>query len=100
MSKLDFSEFQREHGIWADSVFGKNRTPEEPLKHLASEVEEIIADPTDLKEYVDAFLLLMDCSRLAGFDMDDIYFGAKEKFETNKVRNWVLNDKGFYEHVK
>jgi hypothetical protein len=100
MSKIDFTDFQKEHGVWSDQTFGV-RNANAPLHHLKKEVDEVIENPTDIKEYADCFLLLMDCARLSGFNMDDIYFAAKQKFEENKQRKWGKPDvNGVVEHIR
>lgn len=100
MSKIDFSEFQKEHGVWSDQTFGA-RSPIGPLHHLRKEVDEVIQNPTDIKEYADCLLLLMDSARLSGFNMDDLYFAAQQKFKENKQRKWGKPDiNGVVEHIR
>jgi len=101
MSNLDFTLFQKIHGIWSDQTFGKNRNPIAPLHHLKKEVQEVIEQPNDIKEYADCLLLLMDSARLSGFNMDDLYFAAKAKFKENKLRKWSKPDEnGVCEHIR
>lgn len=72
-------EFQSIHGQWSDKTFGK-RYPIAPLHHLKKEVEELIAEPYDIEEYADGFLLLMDSARMAGFSMTKIKQAMTKKF--------------------
>ena len=100
MSKLDFTEFQKQHGEWSDNTFGC-RNPLAPLHHLKKEVQEVIEQPYDIKEYADCFLLLMDSARISGFNMDDLYFASLDKFAENKIRTWGKPDEnGVCEHVR
>ena len=101
MSKLDFTQFQKEHGEWSDKTFGENRKPTAPLNHLKKEVQEVLEQPYDIEEYADCFLLLMDSARLSGFNMDDLYFASQQKFNKNKNRTWGKPDEnGVVEHVR
>lgn len=100
MSCLDFTHFQKVHGEWSDKTFGK-RNPVAPLHHLKKEVEEVIKEPFDIEEYADCLLLLMDSARIAGFNMDDLYFAAHRKFAKNKQRKWGKPDEnGVVEHIR
>ena len=100
MSLLDFSKFQKLHGEWSDKTFGI-REPKAPLHHLKKEVQEVIDQPYDIQEYADCFLLLMDSARIAGFNMDDLYFASFEKFMINQNRQWGKPDEnGVVEHIR
>jgi hypothetical protein len=100
MSYLDFNSLQKIHGEWADKTFGI-RTAIAPLHHLKKEVQEVIEQPNDITEYADCFLLLMYSARLAGFNMDDLYYASFEKFMINQKRQWAKPDEnGVVEHIR
>jgi len=100
MSNLDFTQFQKTHGEWSDKTFGI-REPKAPLHHLKKEVQEVIEQPYDITEYADCLLLLMDSARIAGFNMDDLYFVAMKKFHINQSREWGKPDEnGVVEHIR
>jgi predicted house-cleaning noncanonical NTP pyrophosphatase (MazG superfamily) len=93
--------FQTIVGEWSDQKFGENREPTALLNHLKKEVDEIIREPYDLEEYADAFMLLVDAARLAGFNMTDVFNAMWLKFEKNKNREWGLPDEnGVVEHIR
>ena len=75
---------------WSESIFGldSKRGPEGPLKHLEKEVKEILENPTDLLEYVDAFFLIIDATRRAGFNYHEFMSAVEYKLAINKRRKW------------
>lgn len=98
-----FATLGREHGEWSQTQFGldSERGPEGPLAHLAKEVEEMAADPTDLSEYADGLLLLLDASRRAGFTADQLLEAASVKLKVNMEREWgEPNPDGSVEHIR
>jgi hypothetical protein len=96
----NFNIFQEVHGYWSDETFG-TRSALGPLNHLLKEVKEVIEDPTNIEEYADCGLLLMDSLRIAGYSMDDLYTAMISKFRKNKTRTWGKPDKnGTVEHIR
>lgn len=86
-----FTHFIEEiHAPWSDATFGSPeiRGPIGPLKHLQKEVAEVLANPTDLVEYADCLLLLMDAARRAGFSVDQLTNAAFKKHAENVNRIW------------
>lgn len=95
-----WKKLQEELGAWSDTTFPV-RDPRACLKHLAEEVQETYDDPSDVVEWADCLLLLLDGARLAGFNTDDIYEAACRKLEINKNRKWGQpNAAGFVNHVR
>ncbi len=105
------------HASWSMRTFGldSERGPMGPLLHLRKETFEIEAELNDkacyngactqncgmgyckndekLKlEYVDAFFLLLDSYRRAGFTMEELADGMLEKLSINEQRTWVVGD--------
>lgn len=119
---VDLNKFQKEHGEWANSVFGTGRGPMGPLNHLKEEINElekalvmvtysdVNEQPTEmvaqlqadaLEEYADCFLLLINSAFMQGIDMRTLMQAAAEKFEVCKNREWgPVNDEGFAEHIR
>ena len=92
--------FQQELGDWAENTF-PGQTVAGKLAHLAREVEEVIANPHDIMEYADCFLLLIDAARLRGIKASAIVAHAVDKLEINKRRKWgEPNADGSVEHCK
>lgn len=86
-----FTEFWDECEKWSDQTFGPRevRGPKGPIEHLKKEIIEIEkSDYKDINEFVDAFFLILDAVRRAGFSRS--YFMQKcwEKLVENKRRTW------------
>lgn len=99
----DFYRLGIAHGEWSQKQFGSDADlgPEAPLAHLAKEVLEMMGDPSDLSEYADGLLLLLDSSRRAGFTANQLLKAAFDKLEINKSREWgEPNEDGSVEHVR
>ena len=79
-----------DHSEWSQATFGKdkNRGPVGALKHLAKEASEAAANPSDIIEYADCLLLLLDATRRAGWKIGDVVNAAERKMEINKNREW------------
>ena len=94
-----FQKLQDENFEWAEKQFGSDRLLA-TLKHLRSEVDELIESPKDITEYADAFLLLIQAARIAGITMVMLLEAAWKKFRINKKRNWGKpNEDGYSEHI-
>lgn len=93
--------FFEEHRRWSLRTFGK-RKPEPPLYHLQEEVEEMLDNPKDIKEYADGILLIMDAAQNAGFTPEEVLAAMMQKFHTDLVhRKWNKpNKKGYSTHKK
>jgi hypothetical protein len=95
-----WQKFQNDLASWSDKTFGGNRPPERSFSHLEEELGELRADPTDLKEYADCFLLLIDCCRRSGHNMEAVYQACADKLEVCKKRKWGKADaSGKVNHV-
>lgn len=67
--------------------------------HIAKELEEIRANPTDTTEHVDVILLAMDLYLRAGGQPEHLLRDLQAKQQINFGRKWVVND-GVCEHVR
>lgn len=96
----DWQTLQDDIAAWASKQF-PHQTPHSKLEHMRSEIEELDADPTDLGEYADCFMLLIDTARLAGYNMSDIFDAVGAKLEINRQRKWSEPDEnGVSYHIK
>lgn len=91
-----FRTLEREHGEWADATF-PGETMEQKIKHLRSEVKELLAKPTDSDEIADCFLLVLNIARTAKVD---VLAAGRAKFEVCKKRKWAKQHDGTIHHVK
>lgn len=83
-------DFWYELSVWSQKTFGsdKVRGSTGPLKHLAKEINEVLAKPDDLEEYADLLFLVFDATRRAGFTYKLLVEAARDKLEINKKRKW------------
>lgn len=104
------------HANWSMKTFGLDhvRGPIGPLLHLRKETHEIESAWSDIQvndhddnkkalllEYVDAFFLLLDSYRRAGFTMEELVDGMLEKQNINEKRNWNVGNPDLpCEHVR
>jgi hypothetical protein len=95
-----WQQMQDDIGVFTDKTFGAS-TPQSKAHHLAEEAMEAAADPSDILEWADCTILLLDAVRKAGFTTEDLYAAVQRKMEINKSRTWGEKDKnGVVRHVK
>jgi hypothetical protein len=86
---------------WQWQTFGEGYNPLPTLTHLKEEVEEAIAEPNNLEEYADIFILLLSAVDRAGYDLSDLLKAVEQKHAVNKLRTWGKPDRnGVVKHVK
>jgi hypothetical protein len=92
--KKTAEELSTDHAIWSQLTFGADnkRGPNGPLKHLEKEVQEVIANQSDIEEYADCYLLIVDAARRAGFQFKELIGAADAKLQKNKKRVWPKVD--------
>jgi len=90
MTHRSLTMFWYELSNWSQNTFGSDqvRGSQGPLKHLAKEINEVLADPTDLEEYADLLFLVFDATRRAGFTFAELSEACFAKLEKNKARKW------------
>lgn len=86
----DLYDLAEELSAWSQATFGadQERGPLGALRHLEKEAREAQAAPTDLEEYADCLLLVLDASRRAGFNVWKLVRSACAKLQVNKQRTW------------
>jgi len=74
---------------WNFAKFGDDgpRT-ERIVNHIKSELEEVLADPKDILEWVDVMLFAWQGALRAGHSPEEIVDGVVEKMAKNKHRHW------------
>lgn len=87
LASLEREQIRHEHAKWSDSTFGCVG-PIGPLKHLSKEALEAAAEPDDLSEWADMYLLLWDAQRRAGISDAEITAAMENKLKINMERQW------------
>ena len=79
---------------WANATF-RSASPSSKAEHLRREATELAANPGDLEEMADVFLLLAHLS-----DGRDLAGAVRAKLEKNRARTWGEPDAhGVVEHI-
>lgn len=97
---IDMNDLQHDLKKWTEKQF-PSRNMESITNHLKSEIGELLENPTDIIEFADCFMLLVDAASYQGIHMSDIWRAMGEKLEINKKRKWgEPNEQGFVEHIE
>lgn len=87
----------REVNEWQAVTFPR-ATPASVVEHLRREVQELVADPTDLSELADVVFLAVGLAYELGVDLKTI---VAEKLAINRARVWGHPDSaGVVEHIR
>lgn len=87
----------REVNEWQTRTFPR-ATPASVVEHLRREVQELVADPTDLSELADVVFLAVGLAYELGVDLKTV---VAEKLAVNLARQWGEPDEhGVVEHVR
>jgi hypothetical protein len=84
---IDQSHLERQ-AAWSDATFGPGPRTAGLLDHIASELDEIRADPLDLGEWVDVVILGLDGAWRAGHSPAEIIAAVRAKQARNEARTW------------
>lgn len=82
------AEFIARQKEFSEATFGPGPRTKGVTEHIAKELEEIRANPTDLMEWVDVILLALDGAWRAGHSPEDIHYAMERKLQRNKSRTW------------
>lgn len=94
---ITLKAFQRGVTKWADRVF-PNRTPDEILKKLLIEVEELVEDRVTADEYADVLILVLDLASQYNIDVER---AVLDKMAVNEHRRWRRDPAtGTMQHIK
>ena len=94
-ASLDF--FQAEVTKWAQRTF-PHHTPPALLAKLRQETSEVLAEPNDLQEAADVFIVALVICGWQGVSLLDV---ARRKMAINRARRWGEPDaQGVVEHVR
>ena len=89
---------------WSEQIFGPGDRAEGVVDHIRKELDEILAHPTDLSEWIDVVILALDGAWRAGHspaDIIDALVAKQAKNERRKWPDWRTAEPGkAIEHVK
>lgn len=87
VSAIDES-FIADFAEWNLATFGPGLRTEGTVAHIRKELDEVLADPTDHKEWVDILILSLNGLVRLGLSPAEIIAAVKAKHEVNKSRKW------------
>lgn len=87
MNTIDAAHLERQR-TWSRETFGPGARTNGVLDHIGKELDEIRADPADLKEWVDVIILAFDGAWRAGWEPQEIIDAIIAKQTRNEGRAW------------
>jgi len=101
---MDFLHYIDAHRLWSARTFGPGARTEGLCRHIAKELDEIRAKPTDLEEWIDVMILALDGAWRTGASPEDIVRTLTAKSKKNHMREWpnwqMLTENDPIEHIK
>lgn len=88
---IPIEKLQTDVSAWATATFPTENL-DMRLRHLREEIDEIAALPSDIEEWADALMLLLNSAKMAGHSIRDIVAEGFRKLEKNKRRKWLPPD--------
>lgn len=100
---IDAAHLRRQRE-WSKETFGPGFRPQGITDHIRKELDEIDADPTDLREWVDVIILAFDGAWRAGWQPQEVLDAILTKQLTNRERVWpdwrLVPEGEVIEHVR
>lgn len=75
---------------WSCKTFGSAKRVRGLVKHIRSELKEVLAKPSDIYEWVDIVLLALDGMSRQGFSGEEIIAAIIDKQDINTKRTWSV----------
>ena len=88
---MEFADIIRFQKSWSERTFGKGKRTSGIVKHIKSELDEILQADNDtdrLGECIDVIILAMDMAWRLGFTADEIEQALIDKQVRNQKRKW------------
>lgn len=86
--QFDLEEFLDTCRIFSRDTFGPGARFKAVTEHIRKEVNEVEADPYDLKEWCDVIILAFDGAMRAGYSPKEIVDAWIKKHNENTSRKW------------
>ncbi len=87
-NEFDLVAHLRRQKAFSEKTFGPGARTAGVADHITKELDEIRADPTDIKEWVDVIILAFDGAWRAGWEPEAIVEALVAKQAKNEARTW------------
>jgi len=87
---MDLVKWMERHIWWSMQTFGKGRRTHGLCAHIATELEEIKDNPTDIMEWIDVIILALDGAWRAGYTAEEVVSALQKKQEVNFLRKYPV----------
>lgn len=102
-TSIDVDHLTRQRN-WSRLTFGPGPRTRGVVDHIRKELDEVLAAPLDLNEWVDVIILGFDGAWRAGHEPERIIAAIKAKQARNEARTWpdwrASSDDVAIEHVR
>lgn len=85
---FDFQAHLQRQRDWSERTFGPGDRAKGVVDHIRKELNEIEADPGDLKEWIDVVILGLDGAWRSGATPEQIIAALVAKQSKNEARQW------------
>lgn len=85
---MDLEEYLAKHIAWSTETFGPGVRNESVVDHIREELEEVLATPDDVFEWVDIIILALDGAWRNGCTPVEIASALRIKQGINMARKW------------
>lgn len=87
-NRLDVESLVEGQREWSRRTFGEGRHTRGVVAHIRKELDEILAKPDDVVEWVDVVLLALDGAWRHGHEPAEIVAAIRKKRDLNEAREW------------
>jgi len=102
LNKSLYLELKDNHIPWSKITFGNGPRVEGILKHIESEIEEVRANPEDIREWIDIVILALDGAWRSGHSAEEVVLTLFDKLVEIRTRTYPKpeNDDEPSMHIK
>lgn len=86
--KYDLVDFLQRNHEWSERTFGPGERTQPVVAHIRKELEEILAAPRDISEWIDVVILAFNGVMRQGFTAEQVANALSEKQIVNEGRKW------------
>jgi hypothetical protein len=85
---FDFLAHLRHQRVWSEKTFGPGDRTEGVVDHIRKELDEVLATPSEVTEWIDIIILALDGAWRTGHQPEEIIAALVAKQEKNESRKW------------